>query len=946
MSPQNDQANRYLIAIGTADYQHLPAAVQLLSVKDDLARMVKLFVDDLGYTQALTDLSLNPTHADLRRGLSRWLRDKERRPEDIVVIYYAGHGDVEGDRHYLYTHDSEQMFLLDSALPSEDLARMLIDSPVQQLLVILDTCYAGEGIGRFAGLFHQLSAPFKVDDNKAAGIYLIAAVGPKQEATGIFAQAFVEAVRHPAESYAGPTQPYLSLESVIGVVKSKLKEGGGERAELSSARTQEAPPFLHNPRFDPNYRDNRKLITIYQGAQYARPNYRNDIAALLDLYGEPFVGRVAELGQLADFAVSQAGGYLLLEAPAGYGKSALMANLILRHEKGGWPLPQAQLLYFFIREEGYKNTASAFYEALNAQLLSLLGLEGGVPNDQRELRKQFSQLWVEATQQAHEEYPLLLLLDGLDESATGSDSVVAELPTGLGDYVHIIVTSRPNPDPLAQVSPEHPFQRAQTLRLHTFGEAEIGALLKLKQLEQRLAQQVLRLTQGEPLFVRFVVQDIADKGTAVLDKLEEQAPDGIESYFRYQFRQLDQAAEGDLTWEILGLLINTRGGITVGEIAELRELVPRRIRKAIEPIQRYLIGQERIELMHLQLRKVLLSQFGESERNGYRQTILQWAQRYRVRGWPAETPVYLLRHYAAHLADAEDRAGLAALFANQQWLHVRVLAANYEYDGYLADLMLTWERTHRLVQKQPEDGQWALAFAECVRYALIRTSINSLAAEYEPSLVVRAVETGLWPPGRALSVASQVPDTAKRSSFMAAILATKPFQTLANQAIRRRAEKAGLAAALALQEEEYRARALAALAPQLSGELLQVGLAAALAIQDEWSRARALAALAPQLSGELLQAGLAAALALQDEGSRARALAAFVAFGHKNAAFLQQIRQALAETLLFRLQEQPRSAVLAFCANRTLFAPPIVPTEILADISESIIEICGAWEWL
>lgn len=910
MSPSSNHANRYFIAIGTADYDHLPHDAQLPSVRDDLARMVQLFINELGYKQALNDLYLNPEHEQLRKGLSRWMRDKTRTAEDIVVIYYAGHGEIEGDRHYLCTRDSEQGYLLDSALPSEDLARMLIESPIQQLLVILDTCHAGAGIGNFADLFYKISAPFKVDDSSAAGIYLIAAVGPKQEATGIFAQAFIEAVHNPVESYAAPTQPYLALEAVIGVVRSKLGKEGGERAELSSARIQEAPPFLRNPKFDPNYRDNRKLITIYQGAQYARPNYRNNISALLNLYSEPFVGRIEELTKLAAFAVSPAGSYLLLEAPAGYGKSALIAYMILRHEKGGSLLPNVRILYFFIRSEGNNNTSSAFYEAINSQLLSLLGLEGGVPNDKRELRKQFSQLWAEATQQADREHPLLLLIDSLDESSIGVDSIIAELPNGLCDYVHVIVTSRPNPDPLAQVSPEHPFHQLVILRLNTFSTAEISILLEQKQLDLTLTQKVLDLTQGEPLFVRFIVQDIADKGTAALDKIEEQAPDGVENYFRYQFRQLDQAAEDNLIWDILGLLISIRGGIELSEIADLWKMTNRRVRRAIEPIQRYLIGREQIMLMHMQLRKVLLSEFSDRERIGYKQAVLQWAQHYQSCGWPRNTPTYLLNHYAGHLAEADDRDGLAALFSNHQWLHARVPAANYEYDGYIADLMLTWERTHTLIRYELETGQPSSTFLDCVRYTLIRTTINSLAAEYDASLVARAVETGIWSPSRALSVASKIPNKHERIAFITTILATKSFQEISNQEIRRRAEKEGVAAALAIQEEEfqagilvtltphlsveaqeralqaglaaartihdeaYRADALAVLAPHLKGYLQQEGLAAALTIGDEWSRADALAALAPYLNQQLLQEGLTAARAIQNEQFRAKVLAA------------------------------------------------------------------------
>ncbi|OKH60217.1 hypothetical protein NIES2130_03835, partial [Scytonema sp. HK-05] len=81
-----------------------------------------------------------------------------------------------------------------------------------------------------------------------------------------------------------------------------------------------------------------------------------------------------------------------------------------------------------------------------------------------------------------------------------------------------------------------------------------------------------------------------------------------------------------------------------------------------------------------------------------------------------------------------------------------------------------------------------------------------------------------------------------------------------------------LAAAKLIQDELFRARALAALADKLPS-VLPEALAAAKLIQDEESRATALAALADKLPSVLPEA-LAAAKLIQDEESRATALAA------------------------------------------------------------------------
>jgi hypothetical protein len=152
------------------------------------------------------------------------------------------------------------------------------------------------------------------------------------------------------------------------------------------------------------------------------------------------------------------------------------------------------------------------------------------------------------------------------------------------------------------------------------------------------------------------------------------------------------------------------------------------------------------------------------------------------------------------------------------------------------------------------------AIAACIRYALIRTSINSIAGNYEPALVARAVEVGLWSPERALSVARRVPEASKRAGMVAAILGTGKL----SPAQREEAEKAGLEAAMAVRYERWRAEELAALVPHLSGETkhqaLQTKPVATRALRYEWQWAKA---PAPHLSGEAkhqaLQTGLAGA---------------------------------------------------------------------------------------
>jgi len=467
---------------------------------------------------------------------------------------------------------------------------------------------------------------------------------------------------------------------------------------------------------------------IYQGPTYPRFNYRSEVAHLIDFYTQTFVGREQEWEYLAHFAGQESPGYVLVEAPPGYGKSALMAHLVHRHETGHWDRwPVPELLYFFIRQEGQRNTPMAFLQAINSQLLETLKQPGGVPADLCLLRGQFSQLWSQALEAANQDKPLLLLVDSLDEMASGEVTTAHLLPADLAPYVHVVVSSRPNPAPTRQVTLEHPLSKADVLRLHTFEEPDIGALLReygtAEETAIHLALRVLAMTKGEPLFARFVCQEVADEGEAALVRLEREPPADVEAYFRQQFRQLDRLAEGDHTWEILGLLVVALGGMTVEEIAEALGLGKRQARKAIEPIMRFLLGETRLELMHLQLRKVLAEDFSANEQAAYRQKVLDWCQSCNVRGWPEQTPGYVLAHYARHLAEAGQIDDLYALVESQDWTSAKYVDTPW-VDSLVQDLQLA---SAIAVGKDTEE--WPRSMAYQLRRALIEDLMSRPSGE-------------------------------------------------------------------------------------------------------------------------------------------------------------------------------------------------------------------------
>lgn len=488
----------------------------------------------------------------------------------------------------------------------------------------------------------------------------------------------------------------------------------------------------------------RDLYVYNKG--YARLNY--DVKDLLDFYNQVFVGQETVIERIVDFAAQQKPGYLLIEAEAGHGKSALIARVVAQHQHGDWARPERPtLLYFFIRQSKSDDTPLRFLQAINSQLLKHLHVEGGVPADVDELRTQFSELWSSAVAQAYQEHPLLLLVDGLDESSeTEQGSVATVLPASLSDYVHVVVTSRPNPEPQRQVDSPHPFRQAARLSLQTFGVDEVTALLNeygwRGEDSTDLALRIHTLSKGVPLIARFVSQDVAEKGEEILAQLEKNPPEDVQAYYRQQFDALDQQTRSDLTWRILGIFTQSAGGISVVELAELLEQPTHRIRKALQPIQRYLLGRERVEIMDVELRRVLEKAFHPKELATYQEQLLVWGDRYKGDGWPQETPEYVLRHYGQHLMRDNRKADLYEL-VSKLWLeaHYRLLGS---YSTFLQDVNRAWRVAYESGRAQGKQTLRNQAVAMQVKCLLAYSSIAALSNRLPPSLPMALFNDGLW----------------------------------------------------------------------------------------------------------------------------------------------------------------------------------------------------------
>jgi WD40 repeat protein len=234
-------ANHFIIAAGVSDDPTLP------NVKRDLEKIVDYFTGFLGYEQALSWLAASPTVETFRRSLSDWFASSARTSKDRVVLYFSGHGDIADDRaHYLSLADTIEGRLEGTGFETSKLASIPFEPRrVRLLLVILDTCYSAAGVASAVSLASEMHP------DAECLLQLISCTRKRELAIdGVFAPAFLEAIRNSIAANGRRVQEYLGVDSILAALEGRLPKS--QIATWQFAPSQAGPVLspIRNPHFD------------------------------------------------------------------------------------------------------------------------------------------------------------------------------------------------------------------------------------------------------------------------------------------------------------------------------------------------------------------------------------------------------------------------------------------------------------------------------------------------------------------------------------------------------------------------------------------------------------------------------------------------------------------------------------------------------------------------
>jgi hypothetical protein len=410
--------------------------------------------------------------------------------------------------------------------------------------------------------------------------------------------------------------------------------------------------------------------------------------------------RADELARLAAFCAGPES-YLRVLAEPWAGKTALLAWFVLH------PPPGTDVVSFFVTaRDASQSTSEACTDALIEQLAALTGDRADVSPASVSARDAVRRrlLTHAAAGAARGGRRLVLVIDGIDEDrgtrpGLATASIVSLLPRRPDDAVRIVVAGRPDPPLPDDVSPGHPLPAAETWHLPPSRHASELGLLARRELDG--------LLHGGP----------------------------------------------DLAREVIGLLVAAGGGLAPRDLEEITGRAPYEIRALVGSIAGRTVRQQRgaLQFAHETLRETSRESLGDRGVARHRERLHIWADSYRLREWPADTPAYLIHDYGRMVrvtGDARRMVRLATDSRRQSLLHTATDSDLLAFDEVRSaqDLMLR--------QADPD------------LLAAARLAVHRRVIEFRSSVVaadLAAVWARLGQPVQAEALARTVVDPGRRS---------------------------------------------------------------------------------------------------------------------------------------------------------------------------------------
>lgn len=236
----------YALVVGVSDYADPEMALKYAA--KDAGDFAKALQDQKGgyyadvQTRVLTDRAV--TRAGLIQGL-QWLEQSATNPNDVSVLYLAGHGMTDEQQTYwYYTADANDSNIRINGV-SQDEIRKSLQRLQGKVLWFLDTCHAGTAAKRPPVDMNVLVNTVSASEN--GGIVVFASSTGRQVSVetadlgnGAFTKAVVEGIDL---GKAALGSGFITTSTLDSYVVERVEEFTGERQTPVMERPPEEPDF-------------------------------------------------------------------------------------------------------------------------------------------------------------------------------------------------------------------------------------------------------------------------------------------------------------------------------------------------------------------------------------------------------------------------------------------------------------------------------------------------------------------------------------------------------------------------------------------------------------------------------------------------------------------------------------------------------------------------------
>jgi len=252
-------------------------------------------------------------------------------------------------------------------------------------------------------------------------------------------------------------------------------------------------------------------------------------------------GRENELTQVQSWLANRDSGVVLIEGLSGYGKTTFIAQLKQRLK-----FANRQFVWHIFSRTLYDDSnqdQTRFDSNLAEQFALLLG------EDVRKIENK-SNFVTSILRDPPKN--LILLIDALDE--TDARFLTYKLPKKLKNGLKIIVTARKIGNDLnINAAGLYRHNMSFVIEMKALTVNEIVGLLNKLNMPSENAEEIVRISKGDPFYVRFLLEDILN-GNLSMQVLDAYPP-SLDGYLEQQFSQLAEGAKLEIQAKLVSQIV-------------------------------------------------------------------------------------------------------------------------------------------------------------------------------------------------------------------------------------------------------------------------------------------------------------------------------------------------------------------------------------------------------